>query len=113
MAERGGVGLFPDPRPRRGPQAEGQAEFGRIPLSAHRAGRGLRWRLDGTYAGLKASVADWLNRADLAAVVPDFIALAEGQMNRRLRVRRMVAAATAQVSAEYETCRAISPARWR
>jgi len=59
--------------------------------------------LDGTYAGLKASVADWLNRADLAAVVPDFIALAEGQMNRRLRVRRMVVAATAQVSAEYET----------
>ena len=33
--------------------------------------------LDGTYAGLKASVADWLNRADLTAVVPDFITLAE------------------------------------
>jgi hypothetical protein len=59
--------------------------------------------LDGTYAGLKASVADWLNRADLTAVVPDFITLAEGQMNRRLRVRRMVVAATAQISAEYET----------
>jgi hypothetical protein len=59
--------------------------------------------LDGTYAGLKASVADWLNRADLAAVVPDFVSLAEGQMNRRLRVRRMVATASAQVSAPYES----------
>ena len=59
--------------------------------------------LDGTYAGLKASVADWLNRADLTAVIPDFITLAEGQMNRRLRVRRMVATATAQISAAYES----------
>jgi hypothetical protein len=30
--------------------------------------------LDGTYAGLQASVADRLNRADLTAVVPAFIA---------------------------------------
>jgi hypothetical protein len=59
--------------------------------------------LDGTYAGLKASVADWLNRADLTAAVPDFITLAEGQMNRRLRVRRMVGVATATISAAYET----------
>lgn len=59
--------------------------------------------LDGSYAGLKASVADWLNRADLAAVVPDFISLAEGQMNRRLRVRRMVATASASISAPYES----------
>jgi hypothetical protein len=59
--------------------------------------------LDGTYAGLKASVADWLNRADLAAVIPDFITLAEGQMNRRLRVRRMVATASASISAPYES----------
>ncbi len=59
--------------------------------------------LDGSYAGLKASVADWLNRADLAAVIPDFITLAEGQMNRRLRVRRMVATASASISAAYES----------
>lgn len=39
--------------------------------------------LDGTYAGLKASVADFLNRDDLTAAVPDFITLAEAQMQRR------------------------------
>jgi hypothetical protein len=39
--------------------------------------------LDGTYEGLKASVADFLNRADLTASIPDFITLAEAQMQRR------------------------------
>jgi hypothetical protein len=39
--------------------------------------------LDGTYAGLKASVADFLNRSDLTAVIPDFITIAEAQMTRR------------------------------
>lgn len=39
--------------------------------------------LDGTYSGLKASVADFLNRSDLTATIPDFITLAEGQMHRR------------------------------
>jgi len=40
--------------------------------------------LDGSYDGLKAVIADFLNRADLAAVIPDFITLAEAQMTRRL-----------------------------
>lgn len=40
--------------------------------------------LDGTYTGLKASIADFLNRTDLTATIPDFIALAESQMHRRL-----------------------------
>src|SRR6266702_6383420 len=39
--------------------------------------------LDGTYDGLKTSVADFLNRTDLASAIPDFIRLAEGQMTRR------------------------------
>lgn len=39
--------------------------------------------LNGTYAGLRASIADFLNRSDLTAVIPDFIALAEVQMMRR------------------------------
>lgn len=34
---------------------------------------------------LIASVGDWLNRPDLTAVIPDFIALAEAEMKRRLR----------------------------
>jgi hypothetical protein len=39
--------------------------------------------LDGTYAGLKASIADFLNRTDLTEAIPDFIVLAEAQMARR------------------------------
>jgi len=39
--------------------------------------------LDGSYGGLKASVADFLNRTDLTMAIPDFIALAEAQMTRR------------------------------
>ena len=46
--------------------------------------------LDGSYDGLKASLADFLNRTDLAAAIPDFIRLAEAQMTRRFagRVRQ-------------------------
>ena len=58
--------------------------------------------LDGTYGGLIASVGDFLARADLAAAIPDFIALAEAQMARRLRCRRMVGRAVATVSGEFE-----------
>lgn len=43
--------------------------------------------LDGTYAGLLASVADWLNRSDLTAQIPDFVTLAETKLNRDLRLR--------------------------
>lgn len=39
--------------------------------------------LDGSYTGLKASIADFLNRSDLTSTIPDFIALAEAQMTRR------------------------------
>lgn len=41
------------------------------------------------YATLQASVANWLARADLTAVIPDFISLAEARINRDLRVRKM------------------------
>lgn len=42
-----------------------------------------------TYTELQAAVADWLNRSDLTARIPDFIALAEEKFDRRLRVRAM------------------------
>jgi hypothetical protein len=45
--------------------------------------------LDGTYTGLKASVADWLNRQDLTSQIPDFITIGEAQINRTLRVLQM------------------------
>lgn len=54
-----------------------------------------------TYSDLQASIADWLNRADLTAVVPDFIALSEARFNRELRVAQMVKVATATVSDGY------------
>lgn len=40
-----------------------------------------------TYADLKSSVADWLHRSDLTTAIPDFIRLAEVEINRRLKVR--------------------------
>lgn len=61
--------------------------------------------LDGTYAGLQASVADWLNRADLTGAVPDFIALAEAQISRRLvmagPVRPMMGRSDATIDSEF------------
>ena len=51
-----------------------------------------------SYTTLKASVADFLNRADLTSVIPDFITLAEAEMGRRLR---NMARASATISTEY------------
>ena len=58
-----------------------------------------------SYAGLKAAVGDWLNRADLAAVIPDFIAMAEAQLSRRLvmdgPVREMMGRSDAVIDSEF------------
>jgi hypothetical protein len=56
--------------------------------------------LDGTYAGLQASIADWLNRADLTAQIPDFITLAHADLNQRLRVRPMMTRASLALASE-------------
>lgn len=50
------------------------------------------------YSTLQASVANWLARADLTAVIPDFIQLAESRINRDLRVRRMQSTASGVAS---------------
>jgi len=42
-----------------------------------------------TYTELKDAVADWLDRSDLTARIPDFIALAEARISRDLRIRPM------------------------
>ncbi len=39
------------------------------------------------YTEIKAAVADWLDRSDLTANIPDFISLAETRINRELRIR--------------------------
>ena len=54
-----------------------------------------------TYDELKASIANWLNRDDLTAVIPDFIALAEGDMNRQMRHWRMEKRSTASLNGRY------------
>lgn len=47
-----------------------------------------------TYTDLLASVAAWLNRSDLTAVIPDFVTLAEGRIARDLRLRKQVTSTT-------------------
>lgn len=54
-----------------------------------------------TYSELKSAVADWLNREDLTTVIPNFIALAEADFNRRLRLRQMLKRATATLDDEF------------
>ena len=62
------------------------------------------------YTGLKASIADFLNRDDLTAVIPDFIALAEAQINRDIRHWKMEARSSGQQSALDEYMQI--PADW-
>ena len=47
---------------------------------------------------LKTSIEDWLDRDDLAAVVPDFITFAEARFNREVRTRDMIRRSQATVS---------------
>lgn len=54
-----------------------------------------------TYAQLKSTIADYLNRDDLTSVIPTFIMLAESKFNRKLRVRQMVKRATAQIETAF------------
>lgn len=42
-----------------------------------------------SYSGVLASLKAWLNRSDLDAMLPDFVVMAEEEMNRTLRVRQM------------------------
>jgi len=61
-----------------------------------------------TYSQLKTAVADFLNRDDLTSAIPNFVALAEASLNRRMRAPEMVTRATVTVDAEYEN----RPADW-
>ena len=53
-----------------------------------------------TYTNLQASIASWMARSDLTTQIVDFIALAEAEFNRVLRVRQMEQRSTA-TAAEY------------
>ena len=63
-----------------------------------------------TYTELKASIADFLNRDDLTTVIPDFITLAESQINRDVRHWKMEARSSGQQSAADEYMQI--PADW-
>ena len=54
-----------------------------------------------TYSELKSTIADWLNRSDLTSVIPSFIELAEAELTRNLRHRKMIARADATINSEY------------
>ena len=63
-----------------------------------------------TFTALKASIADFLNRDDLTAVIPDFISLAEAQINRDVRHWNMEARSDGQQSGGDEYMQ--YPADW-
>ena len=54
-----------------------------------------------TYAELKTAMADWLLRDDLESVIPSFIALAEADLQRKVRHWRMEKRSTAEIDTQY------------
>ena len=54
-----------------------------------------------TYDELKTAIADTLNRDDLASSVPNFISLAEANMQRRIRHWRQEKRANAVIDSQY------------
>ena len=46
------------------------------------------------YTDLQASVASWLNRTDLTAIIPDFITIAEAYHSRDFRLRKQITMTT-------------------
>jgi hypothetical protein len=54
-----------------------------------------------TYTELKASIANFLNRDDLTATIPDFISLAESSINNEIRHWRMETRAETTVDSQF------------
>lgn len=54
-----------------------------------------------TFAELQTACSNWLSRSDLTNRIPEFVALAEDTINKRLRIRAMENRATATLNAEY------------
>jgi hypothetical protein len=70
-----------------------------------------------SYAGLLSSIAGWLMRDDLTAVIPDFVTLAEADMNARLRLRAMLTTATLDdageaLPADFMAAKSVHLADW-
>lgn len=52
-----------------------------------------------SYSALKTEIADYLGRSDLTSKIPTFVTLAELRLSRELRTRKMLASATASMTA--------------
>lgn len=63
-----------------------------------------------TYSDLKTSVASWIKRADLAANIPDFIALGEARIARDFRLRAQIVKDVATTAANIPTL--VLPEGW-
>lgn len=61
-----------------------------------------------TYTELKSTIADFLNRDDLTAIIPTFISLAESQINRDVRHWKMENLSQASTSNKF----LVKPADW-
>jgi hypothetical protein len=61
-----------------------------------------------TYSELKTSIANWLDRSDLTSVIPDFIMLAEKQMERTVRHHKMIERSSGALDSQYSAV----PADW-
>ena len=53
-----------------------------------------------TYAGLKSAIASFMHRTDLTTQIPDFVALAEADISRDVRVAAMETLATGTLTGE-------------
>lgn len=63
-----------------------------------------------SYTDLLASVATWMNRTDLTAVIPDFVTIVESKLSRDLRLRKQVTSTTLST---LTTTRAVAlPTDW-
>lgn len=62
------------------------------------------------YSDLQASVANWAHRTDLAALLPDFVTLAEARISRDLRLRKQITTTTAVTTAAVQAV--TLPADW-
>lgn len=56
-----------------------------------------------SYSALKTTVASYLARSDLTAMIPDFIRLAELRLHRDLRIRQMLTVAQASTTGGVST----------
>jgi hypothetical protein len=63
-----------------------------------------------SYSDLLASVASWMNRTDLSAVIPDFVTIAESKIAKELRLRQQITSAS--IVASVSTRSAALPSDW-